>query len=52
MSIRCLCCYPTPVVAADHNISPRMRKQLVLELEVGVEAPKVIERLPCSFLWR
>jgi hypothetical protein len=33
---------PTSLIAdASHNISPRLRKQLVLELEVGVEAPKI-----------
>jgi hypothetical protein len=36
-------------VDTGHNISPRLRKQLVLELEVGVEAFEVIEELPGSF---
>jgi hypothetical protein len=41
---------PTPgVVGTGHNISPRLRKQLVLELKVGVEAFEVIEELPGSF---
>jgi hypothetical protein len=36
-------------VGTSHNISPRLRKQLVLELEVRVEAFEVIKELPGSF---
>jgi len=35
---------------AGHNISPRLRKQLVLELKVGVEAFEVVEELPGGFV--
>ena len=31
---------------AGHNISPRLRKQLVLELEGGKVVAEVVERLP------
>jgi hypothetical protein len=42
---------PAPgIMGAGHNISPCLRKQLVLELEVGVEVTKVLERLPGSVL--
>jgi hypothetical protein len=37
-------------MGADHNISPRPRKQLVLKLEVGVEVTKILERLLGSVL--
>ena len=38
------------IVDAGHNISPCPRKQLVLELKVGVEAFEVIEELPGGFV--
>jgi hypothetical protein len=39
-----------PKGLAGHNISPRLRKQLVLELEVGVVAVKLFQLLPCGVL--
>jgi hypothetical protein len=39
-------------MGTDHNISPRLRKQLVLELEVEVEITKILERLPGSVFLR
>jgi hypothetical protein len=41
-----------PKGLADHNISPRLRKQLVLELEIGVVAAKLLQLLPCGVLVR
>jgi hypothetical protein len=35
-----------------HNISPRLRKQLVLELKVGVKPLKILKKLPRCLLWR
>jgi hypothetical protein len=35
---------------AGHNISPRLRKQLVLELEVGVLSSELRQVLPCRLL--
>ena len=40
------------VLDAGHNISPRLRKQLVLELEVGVEGLELVDQLPCRILFR
>jgi len=37
---------------AGHNISPRLRKQLVLELEVGVEGAELVDDLPSRVLFR
>jgi hypothetical protein len=37
-------------MGTSHYISPRLRKQLVLELEVGVEVTKILERLLGSIL--
>jgi len=37
---------------AGHNISPRLRKQLVLELEVRVEGAELVDGLPCCILLR
>jgi hypothetical protein len=40
-----------PVVdRAGHDISPRLRKQLVLELEVKVLSPELRQGLPCCLL--
>jgi hypothetical protein len=36
-------------VGTGHNISPCLRKQLILELEVGVKAFEVVEELPGGF---
>jgi hypothetical protein len=36
----------------DHNISPCLCKQLVLELEIGVVAEKLLQLLPCGVLVR
>ena len=42
---------PSPaVVHARHNISPRLRKQLVLELEVGVGSLELVDAFPGSVL--
>ena len=38
------------IVDAGQNISPRLRKQLVLELKVGVEAFEVVKELPGGFV--
>jgi hypothetical protein len=38
------------VLDAHHNISPRLRKQLVLELEVGVVVAELLELLTGSVL--
>jgi hypothetical protein len=35
---------------ANHNISPRLRKQLVLELEVMLVAMELLELLPSGVL--
>ena len=40
------------VLDAGHNISPRLRKQLVLELEVGVEGLELVDELPRRILFR
>ena len=43
---------PSPgVLDAGHNISPRLLKQLVLELEVGVEGAELVDGLPCRILF-
>ena len=39
---------PTPIMVAGHNISPRLRKQLILELKVGVGSLEVVDAFPCS----
>ena len=39
---------PPGILDAGHNISPRLRKQLVLELEVGVVLAKLLKQLPCG----
>jgi hypothetical protein len=41
---------PPGILVADHNISPRLEKQLVLKLELGVEVLELSERLPGSVL--
>ena len=38
------------IVDASHNISPCLRKQLVLKLKVGVEAFEVVEELLGGFV--
>jgi hypothetical protein len=38
------------ILDADHNISPCLEKQLVLELELGVEVLELPEQLPGSVL--
>ena len=38
------------IMDAGNNISPRLRKQFVLELEVGVEVTKILEGLPSRVL--
>ena len=38
------------IMDAGNNISPRLRKQLVLELEVGVEVTKILEGFPSRVL--
>jgi hypothetical protein len=38
------------MVAAGHNISPRLHKQLVLKLEIGVVAAKLLELFPRGVL--
>jgi hypothetical protein len=41
------------IVKPGHNISSRLRKQLVLELEVGEVLTELVERLPGSVLiWK
>jgi len=42
----------TRILDAVPNISPRLRKQLVLELEVRKGGAKVVKRLPRSILHR
>ena len=37
------------VLYTGHNISPRLDKQLVLELEIWVEALELPKQLPCGF---
>jgi hypothetical protein len=39
-------------VAAGHNISPRLRKQLVLELEVWVVRLELVDCLPRCVVFR
>ena len=42
-----------PVVyLSDHNISPPIEKQLVLELELWVSSAKGVDRLPSGFGFR
>ena len=41
---------PTPIMGAGHNISPRLRKQLVLELKVWIGSLEVVDAFPCSIL--
>ena len=43
---------PPSILHAGHNISPRLRKQLVLELEVWKMALELIEGLPCRIFIR
>jgi len=43
---------PPGVLNAGHNISPRLRKQLVLELEVWKMAFELVEGLPRRILLR
>ena len=44
---------PAPLILdAGHNISPRVDKQLVLELYIGVEGFEVIESFPCRSISR
>ena len=39
------------VLDVRHNISPRLRKQLVLELKVGVSFLELIEALPSGIVF-
>jgi hypothetical protein len=39
---------PPLICDARHNISPRLRKQLVLKLEVGEAGVEIFEWLPSS----
>lgn len=39
---------PPPVDVADHNISPSLGKQLILELEIGVGGLELSDWFPCS----
>ena len=43
---------PPCILDSGHNISPRLQKQLVLELEVGVVSTKVVEDLPRRVIFR
>jgi len=44
---------PSPcILDSGHNISPRLQKQLVLELEVEVVSTKVVEDLPRRVIFR
>jgi hypothetical protein len=36
----------------DHNISPRLRKQLVLKLDIWKLLAELVELLPCSVFHR
>ena len=42
---------PTPIMGAGDNISPCLRKQLVLELKVGVSFLELIEALPSGIVF-
>ena len=39
-------------MGAGHNISPRLEKQLVLELKVGLDVAEGLEWFPGSFICR
>jgi hypothetical protein len=44
---------PAPECDASHNTSPRLRKQLVFELEIGVVTAELVELLLSSvLLWQ
>jgi len=46
-------CTLAPLIhLTDHNISPAVDKQLVLELEVREGLAKLVEGFPCSFIGR
>ena len=43
---------PPLILDAGHNMSPRVDKQLVLELDIGVEGFEVVESFPCRSIIR
>jgi hypothetical protein len=41
---------PPPIGDASHNISPRLFKQLVLKLNIGVEVLEFLQQLPSGII--
>jgi hypothetical protein len=40
------------ILSAGHNISPDLQKQLVLKLDSRIWCFELLQRFPCSFVWR